>query len=286
MSSLNGPDGRVLEQLGRGEVGEPLRQVEGVVLPRQAGHAADHRLAESVGAAGRAHERSGERCLKTNALARSLPYPPDMAPAPAFTDLHSHLVPAVDDGSASAEESRDSLARLRREGVGTVVTTPHLLLPHLTSDAALDRELDAPPGRLRPPAGGACEGASDLPAVGLGQEIWAPDAALLRRVASRPDVGLAGSRWLLVEFGFDLQGTHEGVVREAIVVGARHRDRPPRALPLPARCRPGDPDASVAGAGRGAAGERGELHRPLPVIEPRLGAPGLGDGRRRDWSIW
>ena len=65
-----------------------------------------------------------------------------MAPAPLFTDLHSHLVPAVDDGSGSAEESRKSLARLRREGVGTVVTTPHLLLPHLTSDAALDRELE------------------------------------------------------------------------------------------------------------------------------------------------
>jgi protein-tyrosine phosphatase len=141
-----------------------------------------------------------------------------MAPAPPFTDLHSHLVPAVDDGSGSAEESRDSLARLRREGVGTVVTTPHLLLPHLTSDAALDRQLEQHRvafDRLL----GDLEGTPDLPAVGLGQEIWAPDAALLRRVASRPDVGLAGSRWLLVEFGFDLQGTHEGVVREAISSG-------------------------------------------------------------------
>ena len=55
--------------------------------------------------------------------------------------------------------------------------------------------------------------------MGLGQEIWAPDQALLRRVATRTDVGLAGSRWLLVEFGFDLQGTHEGVVREAISSG-------------------------------------------------------------------
>ena len=104
-----------------------------------------------------------------------------MAPAPLFTDLHSHLVPAVDDGSGSAEESRDSLARLRREGVGTVVTTPHLLLPHLTSDAAIDRQLEQHRvafDRLL----GDLEGTPDLPAVGLGQEIWAPDAALLRRV--------------------------------------------------------------------------------------------------------
>jgi protein-tyrosine phosphatase len=141
-----------------------------------------------------------------------------MTPAPAFTDLHSHLVPAVDDGSGSSEESRHSLARLHREGVDTVVTTPHLLLPHLTSDAAIDRELErqrAAFERLLEDL----EGTQDLPAVGLGQEIWAPDATLLRRVASRPEVGLAGSRWILVEFGFDLQGTHEGVVREAIAAG-------------------------------------------------------------------
>lgn len=136
----------------------------------------------------------------------------------AFTDLHSHLVPAVDDGSGSAEESQDSLARLRREGVGTVVTTPHLLLPHLLGDAAIDRELERHRSAFDRLLEGL-EGTPDLPALGLGQEIWAPDAALLRRVVSRPDVGLAGSRWMLVEFGFDLQGTHEGVVREALDAG-------------------------------------------------------------------
>src|SRR5262245_45889937 len=112
--------------------------------------------------------------LNTNPLARSLPYSPDMTPAPAFTDLHRHLVPAVDDGSCYSDESRDSLARLHREGVGTVVTTPHLLLPHLTSDAAIDRELE----RQRTAFERLLEdleGTPDLPAVGLGQEIWAPD---------------------------------------------------------------------------------------------------------------
>ena len=60
---------------------------------------------------------------------------------PLFTDLHSHLVPGVDDGSASVEESLDSLAGLRAEGVGALVTTPHLLLPRLATDADLAREL-------------------------------------------------------------------------------------------------------------------------------------------------
>jgi protein-tyrosine phosphatase len=137
---------------------------------------------------------------------------------PLFTDVHSHLVPGVDDGSTSADESRASLLRLRGEGVGTVVTTPHLLLPHLAGRAAIDRELE----RHRTAFEGLLEdlvGTLDLPVLGLGQEIWAPDAALLRTVVDRDDVGLAGSRWLLVEFGFDLQGTHEGVVRAALAAG-------------------------------------------------------------------
>lgn len=141
-----------------------------------------------------------------------------MSSGARFTDLHSHLVPAVDDGSASADESRDSLLRLRDEGVGTVVTTPHLLLPHLPGTAAIDRELERHRIAFELLLEDL-EGTPDLPALGLGQEIWAPDAALLRSVARRDDVGLAGSRWLLVEFGFDLQGTHEGVVRAATAAG-------------------------------------------------------------------
>jgi protein-tyrosine phosphatase len=141
-----------------------------------------------------------------------------MHPVPAFTDIHSHLVPSVDDGSASCDESRSSLLRLRDEGVGTVVTTPHLLLPHLGAESAIDRELERHRvgfERLMEDL----EGTPDLPALGLGQEIWAPDPGLLRRVVHRTDVGLAGGRWLLVEFGFDLQGSHEGVVREVIASG-------------------------------------------------------------------
>jgi protein-tyrosine phosphatase len=46
--------------------------------------------------------------------------------AHGLTDLHSHLVPGVDDGARNLDESRDSLRRLRALGVRTVVTTPHL----------------------------------------------------------------------------------------------------------------------------------------------------------------
>ncbi|MGH7526079.1 MAG: CpsB/CapC family capsule biosynthesis tyrosine phosphatase [Gemmatimonadales bacterium] len=142
---------------------------------------------------------------------------PDI-PLPVIVDLHSHLVPNVDDGSSSIEESLTSLAALYGEGVRTLVTTPHLLLPHLPTDAAIDRELDRQRHAFDELAA-AATARSGLPALGLGQEIWAPDAAQLRRVVRRNGVGLGGSRSMLVEFGFDLQGTHDDVVREAVDAG-------------------------------------------------------------------
>ena len=137
---------------------------------------------------------------------------------PLFTDLHSHLVPGVDDGSASVEESLDSLAALRAEGVGALVTTPHLLLPRIATDADLDRELAVHRAAYEELAD-AVRGRDDLPAIGLGQEIWAPDLYQIRRVIERTDVGYNEGHYLLVEFGFDLQGSHEDVVREVVAGG-------------------------------------------------------------------
>ncbi|HEY7637643.1 MAG TPA: CpsB/CapC family capsule biosynthesis tyrosine phosphatase [Gemmatimonadales bacterium] len=139
---------------------------------------------------------------------------PDTAPPP-FTDLHNHLVPGVDDGSDSVTESLEALALLYREGVRHLVSTPHLLLPRLGSDGAIGRELEFH-RRAFDRLAAACASREDLPTIGLGQEIWAPDATSLRRIVHRGDVGLGGTRAVLVEFGFDLQGTHLDVVRAAL----------------------------------------------------------------------
>jgi protein-tyrosine phosphatase len=138
-------------------------------------------------------------------------------PSFPIVDLHSHLVPNIDDGTRSMAESIESLSSLFREGVRTVVTTPHLLLPHLPTDAAIQRELDRQRHRFEE-LHLTLEGRENLPVVYLGQEIWAPDATAVRRVARRTDVGLPG-RFLLVEFGFDLQGNHHDVIREVLDAG-------------------------------------------------------------------
>lgn len=139
-------------------------------------------------------------------------------PPLSIVDLHSHLVPDVDDGTSTIAESLAALAGLQQEDVRALVTTPHLLLPHLGTDEAIERELDRH-RRSFDELALACAGRDDLPSLGLGQEIWGPDAASIRRVVQRSDIGLAGGRYLLVEFGFELQGNHNDVVRQVQEAG-------------------------------------------------------------------
>lgn len=49
-----------------------------------------------------------------------------MNPSPGgFVDLHSHLIPGVDDGSRTVEEAVEAIGRLWTAGVRGIVTTPH-----------------------------------------------------------------------------------------------------------------------------------------------------------------
>lgn len=43
-----------------------------------------------------------------------------------MVDLHSHLVPGVDDGAESVEQAVEAIGRLVAAGVTTIVTTPHV----------------------------------------------------------------------------------------------------------------------------------------------------------------
>jgi protein-tyrosine phosphatase len=154
------------------------------------------------------------------AMAQLLPQIPSMTSLPPFVDLHNHLVPGVDDGAADVGESLDALRELYAEGVRTLVATPHLLVPRLATDGAIDRELDLQRRAFDRLADAAARH-TGLPALGLGQEIWAPDAESLERIARRSDVGLGGGPAMLVEFGFELRGTHLDVVQAATAAGRR-----------------------------------------------------------------
>ena len=52
-------------------------------------------------------------------------------------DLHTHLIPGVDDGAATADVSLGVLRRFVDDGVRLVACTPHLRASHAhTTDAA------------------------------------------------------------------------------------------------------------------------------------------------------
>ena len=44
-----------------------------------------------------------------------------------FKDLHCHLLPGIDDGSSTIEESIETLRRAEKEGVTEIVLTPHYI---------------------------------------------------------------------------------------------------------------------------------------------------------------
>lgn len=54
----------------------------------------------------------------------------------AVVDLHSHLIPGVDDGARSLEESLEAVERMEAAGIGRIVTTPHVMAS-LTHDSTI-----------------------------------------------------------------------------------------------------------------------------------------------------
>ncbi len=105
-------------------------------------------------------------------------------------DLHSHLLPAVDDGSRSVEQSVKVLLEMARQGVTDVCLTPHLPAGRTEAGPPLahNRAFEA----LRSQA-------PQMPRLHRGAEIMM-DRPLTRPVALARNVTLAGTRYVLVEF--------------------------------------------------------------------------------------
>jgi protein-tyrosine phosphatase len=115
-------------------------------------------------------------------------------------DLHSHLLPGVDDGSRSMETSVGVLRRFAKEGVECVVLTPHLNVSRI-ADAPYERHVELLE-ELRSVA-------PEVPELRLGWEIMLDEP---NRDLRAPHLALGGSRAVLVEFplsGVPLQGGDE-----------------------------------------------------------------------------
>ena len=105
-------------------------------------------------------------------------------------DLHSHLLPAVDDGARTVEQSVRVLRYMAEHGVTDICLTPHLL--------ASETELGVPP-RHDAAFATLSAAAPELPRLHRAAEIML-DRPLPAVVARDGRFRIAGSRYVLVEF--------------------------------------------------------------------------------------
>lgn len=117
------------------------------------------------------------------------------APASFLTDLHTHILPGVDDGAVDLAEATEMARAALADGIRTLAATPHnLRLPPGTGPAALETRLAALQRHLE---------AEGLPLrVVLGAEV-ALIAALPQQIDAGVVPALNGSRYLLLELPFD-----------------------------------------------------------------------------------
>jgi protein-tyrosine phosphatase len=104
-------------------------------------------------------------------------------------DLHTHLLPGVDDGSHTIEQSVEVLQRFAAEGVTTVCCTPHLRASTLAT---------APADKMDALLGDLVDAAPPQPFLCRGFEIMldVPNPRFTDRRCA-----LAGTRYVLVEYG-------------------------------------------------------------------------------------
>lgn len=125
-------------------------------------------------------------------------------------DWHSHILPKMDDGSKSVEESLELLSMLSAQGVDTVIATPHFYANDESVDRFLERRAECY-GRL-------CDALPDgVPKILLGAEVSYYSG--ISRLEGLSRLCIEGTDLLLLEMPF----THwsDSVIREVIEIATQ-----------------------------------------------------------------
>src|SRR4051812_21669647 len=137
-----------------------------------------------------------------------------------IVDIHNHLLPGVDDGAQSFEESLRHLRALRNDGVTRLAVSPHLFGWVTEEPNGLTARMD----RLEEVFAQVEEefaAHTDIPKLYFNQEILCQTPAMAHAIFREPRVGLRGTRYALVEFGFDLKIDCTEIVRAVLENGRR-----------------------------------------------------------------
>lgn len=139
-----------------------------------------------------------------------------------LVDLHNHLIPGVDDGAGTTAESLTYLRQLARDGVRRMAVSPHLDARLVHDPGALYRRLDRLEAAFDELVA-ACDAdnRSSLPALTFSQEILVPDPGTAELVFLEPRIGIRGTSYATIEFGFELPDDPAAVVRAVRDAGRR-----------------------------------------------------------------
>jgi protein-tyrosine phosphatase len=116
-----------------------------------------------------------------------------------MVDLHTHLLPGVDDGVRTKAEALEQLREARRQGITALVCTPHVRPDSATDPRGLLSERRRIYEGLLEAA--AVEGG--LPEIGLGSEVLVQDEPV---DLEPPGLRLNGTPYALIEVGFWREG--------------------------------------------------------------------------------
>ena len=117
-----------------------------------------------------------------------------------YTDFHAHVLPCVDDGSKSAEESLRMLAASKAQGVRRIVATPHFY-PHIHKPEDFLGKRRAGAESLLSAMAENGTSVSDYPDLYLGAEVAYFSG--ISRCDWMKELCISGSRILLVEMPFN-----------------------------------------------------------------------------------
>ncbi|MBR3611446.1 MAG: capsular polysaccharide biosynthesis protein [Oscillospiraceae bacterium] len=109
-----------------------------------------------------------------------------------FIDFHTHILPGIDDGSASVEESIELLKKEAEQGITRVVATPHFYAQHDTPEEFLERR-----NKAFIELSEEMKKYSGLPEITLGAEVY-----YYRGIADSEALDLLtlnGKRFILIE---------------------------------------------------------------------------------------
>lgn len=123
-----------------------------------------------------------------------------------MTDLHTHILPGMDDGAKNVDMSLDMLRMERAQGVNTVVLTPHFYRDRERPAWFLERRKKAAQtlakALLVMPEGER----NRYPSLCLGAEVaWVPGLAEWEEL---PQLCIGGSKFLLLELPFTPWNEH------------------------------------------------------------------------------